>query len=152
MLIAAVTFDGRSHYPGWEVILPVVGTALAIAGGTSVPRTGAEWLLGRLPFRWLGQRSYSLYLWHWPVLIVAGAARLSTVLHWGTWPIKIGLIAISMVLSMATYRWVENPLRHWRLPSERSVVLGVGAVIVTILVLSMVILATPVAHHRLHGT
>ncbi len=112
IVIAAVTFNSRHNYPGTEVILPALGTAFVIAGGTPVPRLGAEWLLGSRPFRWLGQRSYSLYLWHWPVLIVAAAAGVAKALHLGVWPMRIILMAASVLLAMVTYRWVENPLRQ----------------------------------------
>jgi peptidoglycan/LPS O-acetylase OafA/YrhL len=49
----------------------VVGTVLAVAGGTIAPGTGAELMLKQPPFQWIGELSYSLYLWHWPVLVIA---------------------------------------------------------------------------------
>ena len=54
------------RYPGAFAALPVSGTAAVIAGGLTAPTAGAERLLGLSPFQWLGARSYSLYLWHWP--------------------------------------------------------------------------------------
>ena len=51
--------------------LPVLGAAAMIAGGTAAPALGVEALLRWAPFQWLGAISYSLYLWHWPVLIIA---------------------------------------------------------------------------------
>ena len=55
---AALAFDSRTPYPGALVAIPVVGTALVIAGGMTVPRSGAESLLKHPPFRWLGKVSY----------------------------------------------------------------------------------------------
>ena len=77
VLIAAFVFDNQTAYPGSLVAIPVVGAALIIAGGMKAHATGAESLLHLSPFRWLGQRSYSLYLWHWPILIIAAEYRAS---------------------------------------------------------------------------
>ena len=74
-----------------------------------VSRLGTERILGNQTVRWLVQRSDSLYLWHWLLLIVAAQAGLGRVLDIGKWPMKAPLIAIAVGLSMATYRAVENP-------------------------------------------
>ena len=59
--LAALSYNAETAYPGSAVALPVVGTALVIAGGTVVSRHGAESLLRLWPFRQLGTLSYSLY-------------------------------------------------------------------------------------------
>ena len=68
---SAVAFNATTAYPGTAVVIPVLGTALVIAGGVHAPRWAAESILGVRPFRWTGRHSYSLYLWHWPILIIA---------------------------------------------------------------------------------
>ncbi len=75
ILAAALTFDAQSDYPGSLVALPVLGAGFVIAGGAAAPLYGVEALLGLAPFRWLGRLSYSLYLWHWPILILAAESR-----------------------------------------------------------------------------
>ena len=111
--LAAVLFTAQTPYPGSAVALPVLGAALVIAGGVVAPRAGAEGLLGLGPFQWLGKRSYALYLWHWPILIIAAEAADKSSLSLAD---NLGLILGAVVISMASYRLVENPIRHWRLP------------------------------------
>ena len=75
ILVAAFVFTPATSYPGSAVILPVVGAALVIAGGVAEPDYGVEVLLRLRPFQWLGLISYSLYLWHWPILTMAAERR-----------------------------------------------------------------------------
>src|SRR5207302_1628925 len=69
IVLAALVFDGATAYPGSAVALPVLGAAFVIAGGCGASRRTAELLLGRAPMQVVGRMSYSLYLWHWPILI-----------------------------------------------------------------------------------
>ena len=94
---------------------------------------GAESLIGLRPFEWLGKRSYSLYLWHWPILIIAAEHEAKSSLPLGD---NLLLLALAMAVSMATYRLVENPIRHLRLPSRQSVGGGITLVVITVLVLT----------------
>ena len=71
ILVAAFTYNSATPYPGVAVALPVISTTLIVAGGMARPRAGAEVLLRVPPFQWMGKLSYSLYLWHWPILIIA---------------------------------------------------------------------------------
>ena len=72
MAAVVIKGPGASGYPGYVAVWPVAATGLIIAGGTAAPRWGAEALLALTPFRWLGLWSFSIYLWHYPILIVAG--------------------------------------------------------------------------------
>ncbi len=113
--------------------MPVVGGALVIAGGVVAPRWGAESILGLRPVQWLGKRSYSLYLWHWPILILAaervGKSQLTA-------PENVPYLIVAVLLSMASYRFLENPIRHIRSPSRSTVVVGAALVLVTVVVLT----------------
>jgi peptidoglycan/LPS O-acetylase OafA/YrhL len=105
----AVVFNSHTPYPGSWVAIPVVGTGLVIAGGACTPPVGAEWLLRRGPFQWLGKLSYSIYLWHWPLLVIAAEAAGKSAL-----PFHQNLVWLAVALAAAaiSFRLVENPIRH----------------------------------------
>ncbi|HQA22115.1 MAG TPA: acyltransferase, partial [Rhodoglobus sp.] len=83
-------------------------TALAIAGAISP----GSWLgrgLDVAPLRWVGERSYGLYLWHWPVLVLF-VAGLPVDAPW--WVAPSAALAVTVAASWASYRWLELPVRQ----------------------------------------
>ena len=104
ILLAAWRFGESTAYPGWRAALPVAGAVALIAAGGA----GAGALLALRPLQFVGRLSYSWYLWHWPVLLIAPAALGVR----GTIGQKLLLAAAALGLAWATHRWVENPLRH----------------------------------------
>jgi peptidoglycan/LPS O-acetylase OafA/YrhL len=134
--VAAVTITSGTIYPGSVVALPVVGAALVVGGGTAIPRRGAESLLALRPFQWLGKRSYSLYLWHWPILILAAERVGRTSLPVGE---NVLLMGVAVLVSMASYRYIENPIRHAGVPAKASVLAGAVVIVATVVVLTLVI-------------
>jgi peptidoglycan/LPS O-acetylase OafA/YrhL len=136
VLASAFLLGAQSAYPGWLVALPVLGAGFIIAGGAAAPRFGVESTLKLGPFRWLGRLSYSLYLWHWPVLILAAESRGQTTL---SVPQNLFWVAIALLLSVATYHIVENPIRHAKFLTRRkwaSIALGVALIVLTLGVLT----------------
>ena len=82
------------------------------------------------PFQALGKLSYSLYLWHWPILIVAAEHAGKTSL---SVPENLGWVLVALVASIASYRLVEHPIRHAKLPSRsRLASIGVGVSLVAL--------------------
>ena len=119
-----VLFDETTRFPGPWAIVPVVATALVVRGGEAT-RVAPDVVLRLAPLQWLGSRSYSAYLWHWPVLII-GAAGLSREFTVAEGMVCIG---IALALSEISYRLVEDPIRINRaIRGTRALALGVSLV------------------------
>lgn len=115
VVVSAAAFTASTPFPGLPAAVPVLGTALLIAAGVD----GRSHLLSRLltaaPMRFVGRISYSLYLWHWPLLLLAPLALADL-----AGPVTTTLaVALSVGLAWATYRWVEDPLRRGRFVGRR---------------------------------
>lgn len=118
---SAVAFSGSVNYPGFLTIAPVAGMALLLYGGSGGDRNPVSSVLSSPPLVFIGQRSYGLYLWHWPIILFVNAY-----LPMETWTGRIAAIASSFVLADLTYRTIENPFRRMG-QGQRSVpVLGVS--------------------------
>jgi peptidoglycan/LPS O-acetylase OafA/YrhL len=95
-----------SAYPGWSALLPTLGTAFCIyAGGNSALNKN---ILSNKLLVWVGLISYSLYLWHWPVIIFL----MSYLDHRPNFLQKISIIFASAFLAHLTYKYIEIPARH----------------------------------------
>lgn len=95
------------------LVLASVGTALTIFAGT----WPGSWLgrgLDVAPLRWIGERSYGIYLWHWPVLVLALVGTQGSGPEAGV-PVWISAVAlvISVGAAALSYRFVEQPLRRY---------------------------------------
>jgi hypothetical protein len=95
-------------WPGYAAALPTLGAAAVIAGGFSSTSRGPISILGTRAFCWVGALSYSLYLWHWP-LIVFSTAYLDV----SSLPLAAAavILVVSVGLSRLTLKNVENPIR-----------------------------------------
>jgi peptidoglycan/LPS O-acetylase OafA/YrhL len=122
---SCVLLTGVTPFPGTAALAPVLGTALVIAAGCAAPRWGAGAVLGLPPLRAVGRMSYSWYLWHWPVLVLAPVV-LGRPLGL---PARLAAAAVSGVLAVGTLLVVENPIRFaapLRRSPRRSLLLGGG--------------------------
>ncbi|WP_131103731.1 acyltransferase family protein [Ornithinimicrobium sufpigmenti] len=121
--------DGAALFPGPWALWPVLGVVLfLLADDTGAPGS-ADRLLTARPARWLGDISYALYLWHWPLLIIA--------LHLSPRPagdpmLSAVVLAVSVGLAHATHRLLERPLgdlRRWPSPLRTA---RAGAVVLVV--------------------
>lgn len=110
---AYLLLDEALPFPGLLALLPVVGTVLLLVGGAGERQTGGKLAAGPTavlslqPMQWIGRLSYSLYLWHWPVIVYAGmvTAELSGL-------DRFACLALTLMLSIFTYHVIENPVRR----------------------------------------
>ncbi|MGY0538766.1 acyltransferase family protein [Nocardioides sp. YJ-D4] len=108
LVYATTNFSEATHFPGWHALVPVLATvALLVAG----PATPTGWLLSKQPFRYLGDISFSLYLWHWPILILAPEA----IPGGGVRQLLI-MLALILAASAASYHWIEMPFQRHKIP------------------------------------
>ncbi len=119
MVVAAcVLITPETPFPGIAAVLPVTGTAMLLVAGsvaaTAGKRTISSVVLSIAPMRMLGDWSYSLYLWHWPVLIIPPIAlgREMTAFE------KAVAVLVVITLSAYSYRFIEMPFRAGR-PAHR---------------------------------
>lgn len=124
ILLAAAILNDHTAYPGAWALLPSIGAALAIAAGSTATRFGVDRLLSLRFLQNLGRISYSWYLWHWPVLLL-GATVVSMSSGWH----RLGLVLLSLLFAVVSYRFVEAPIRRMKLLLVRprvTVVAGVS--------------------------
>lgn len=100
---SAVGFHSEMEYPGFWGLLPSLGAVLLIVAGCG-SLSGDRRGLANRGLVWLGDRSYSWYLWHWPVLMLGFSMGLE-----GQWLPVLGLVLSSLVLASLTYRLIEVP-------------------------------------------
>ena len=91
------------------VLITAVSSAFLIIGASS-PATLISKLLETRPLRWIGSRSYSIYLWHWPVFMLT---RPGVDVQLPELFIRVGQVAMTFGLAELSYRWIESPVRHY---------------------------------------
>lgn len=103
--LSAVLYTQSLAYPGLYALLPTVGAALVITANdfTIGPFKGLNFGLAR----WIGDRSYSIYLWHWPLIVFYQAMTPEV-----GWVDGVGLTALTLILSHLSYEYVEQYYRH----------------------------------------
>ncbi|MYN29091.1 acyltransferase family protein [Duganella levis] len=106
ILIGVKFYNERVPFPGVAALLPCLGAAAIIAAGTA-GTTLAGRVLSWRPVVFIGQISFSLYLWHWPVVVFTQIGLMREI----TWPIRIAQVLLSLLLAVLSWRYVEQPVR-----------------------------------------
>jgi len=119
ILLAAVIYDRTTPFPGAAALVPCLGAALIIAAGRSGSSIVSR-LLSLSPIVFVGMISYSLYLWHWPMIVFQG---VSGILAQGIWPkaAKFVVLAASFLVATLSWKFVEQPFRDRRFTFTRPV-------------------------------
>lgn len=113
--LTGVFLNGSDQFPGAWTLVPLSGAVLVVIAGSSGQPVGVTRVMESRPMVELGGISYSLYLWHWPLLVLA--------LNWSgqpkvSWALGLGVIAASLVLAWLTKMLVEKPLRQAKKPAR----------------------------------
>lgn len=108
IVIPALVFTAQTPFPGWVALIPVLGAGILIVCGSPTGTFGVHRLLSTRPAIFLGDISYGVYLWHWPLIIAAPFILGDSVL----WYHKLMLLGLTVVLAWASKVWVEDPFRR----------------------------------------
>lgn len=107
IVVSALLYSSNTLFPGYTAQLPVLGSVLVISSEARESRLSLGWWLSRRPATFVGDISYYIYLWHWPMIVVVPFA-LKTQLNW---PLKLAILALSMLLAWVTKLLVEDRFR-----------------------------------------
>lgn len=127
IIYATTQFSAATAYPGTAALVPTLAGAAILFVGALAQATDARPFGGGAlevtPVQWLGERSYSIYLWHWPLLWLATSV-------WGSlgWSISVLVAAASILPAAASYRFIEVPVRHGARFSRPVMSLGAAGV------------------------
>lgn len=144
VVVAVITFSGETAFPGYAAALPTVGAALLIISGDSRSAWSVFSILKSKPFQYIGDLSYSLYLWHWPVVVFYAqiAAR------------EIGLVdgvviaSISLALAHQTKELVEDRFRSRQFASSAQwKPFGLGAMCISLPLICWLCISYQVSRH-----
>ncbi|MEN2785598.1 acyltransferase family protein [Sphingomonas qilianensis] len=119
IILALFVIGPDASFPIPWAMLPALGSALLIA---YAPDTAIGGLLSTRPAVAIGRISFSLYLWHWPIIVfyrLVTGAELS-------WQATVGLICLSLIAAFISYQWIEKPFlaRFRQAPSGRTIAVG----------------------------
>ncbi len=152
LVATACAYSSQTPFPGWHALMPVLGTVLVIAAADPAHRSSPRRLLALPGVQGLGAISYSVYLWHWPLIVFAPyvLGRAPSGLD------KLGIALAALALGWCSFTFVENRFRATRRPDDlvfRTAVVGMVAVVglaCCLLLESQV--GAMVARHRLDRT
>jgi peptidoglycan/LPS O-acetylase OafA/YrhL len=140
--VSTLLLTEATPFPGTAAALPVLGTAALLVAGEGERSTVVDRTLSAAPLVLIGDWSYSIYLWHWPVIVLVrsnlGPERFGSI------TVRVVTLVVVLLLSWATFRWVETPFRSgrsWRRTGRALLIYpaSVGVALATVLVASQVL-------------
>jgi peptidoglycan/LPS O-acetylase OafA/YrhL len=132
LLAAAWFYSSATPFPGYAAALPVLATAAVIVAGDTGPADPSDRVFRFRQVQWLGDVSYSVYLWHWPLLVFAPYILQHSL---GT-PELLALLMICLAIAGLSKRYVEDGTRYWpRLRLTPRATLSAAAVAMLVIAL-----------------
>jgi peptidoglycan/LPS O-acetylase OafA/YrhL len=117
ILLTSFTYDAKTTFPGLAALVPVLSAAAILHAGASGP-TFTSRLLQWRPLIYIGLISYSLYLWHWPLMVLVryslGMGPITAYVPW--------LLLGSLALASLSYHFIEQPFRRGQAFSRRFII------------------------------
>ncbi|WP_435527016.1 acyltransferase family protein [Microbacterium aurantiacum] len=144
LAIAMFLFTGATPFPSYTALLPVLGTVLVIVAGAPSTRWSPTALFSVRPVQFVGDVSYGVYLWHWPLIVLLPYALLAPLNTWQS--VTVG--AVSIALGWASKVFVEDPVRSHRWlasarPRRSFLAAGGGMLVVTAMSLPLALSTVP---------
>jgi peptidoglycan/LPS O-acetylase OafA/YrhL len=133
---ATIFYNSQTPFPGVAALVPVIGTFLLVNSIGNWPKAAGVISNNKIT-QWLGAISYSLYLWHWPVLLLPSIYLDRPLLGIE----KTLCVIVTIVLAHLTYKFVEQPIRYANLDTK-TVYKTLAATFVTITAISTVIVSS----------
>jgi peptidoglycan/LPS O-acetylase OafA/YrhL len=110
IVLTAVTYSRATAFPGYAALLPILGALAVICAGTPAARWSPTPAMKLAPVQRLGDISYSAYLWHWPLIVLAPFVVGGALAH-----SPIAVLAATILAAVLSKRLVEDPVRATRL-------------------------------------
>jgi peptidoglycan/LPS O-acetylase OafA/YrhL len=134
VIFASFVSINKDMFPGWVAAVPVIAAGFLILNGH---RGATNLVLSTYPLQFIGNLSYSLYLWHWPIYVyfvmavavdrpVSGIEKI------------LGLL-ISLCFSFVSYKWIEQPIRSKSVYWSRNKLIGfwIGSILISLVALAI---------------
>jgi peptidoglycan/LPS O-acetylase OafA/YrhL len=131
LLVCGAVLPGATVFPGVAALWPTGCAARVLVAGVTGSARGVDRLLACRPVQYVGEVSYPLFLWHWPILVLYLVARGRDQVGLAD---GLGIIALSFALAVLTHHLVEQPLPRRSVGVRRGYRLGALATAVVLLV------------------
>ncbi len=131
ILGAVVIYDKTTWFPGVAVLIPCIGTCLILATRAGL----VHQILSMRGAVFIGRISYSLYLWHWPLIVVRWHDRLMPMGRWE----RLSFVAVLVTVACISWKWIETPFRQRRRISSQSAVYATSGAISFLLITGCVV-------------
>ena len=128
ILFSFIFYDRSSSFPGLSAVPPVLGAALIIWSGVGFGEISRLPIVLKVlsirPLVFIGLLSYSLYLWHWPLL----ALNEYMVIGRDSILVKLTIVLVSFLLSIISWKYIEQPIRKKKIACSRFSIFSLSAV------------------------